>query len=88
MVDRIICAAGGRSDPWDRLVVGCRAYLAAALDPAVQQVGGAAVVPLLHLLFGALSEGALLVARADEREAALAEVGDTVVRLLEGLEVK
>jgi tetracycline repressor-like protein len=37
------------------------------------------------LLFGALSEGALLVARADDREAALDEVEATVTRLLDGL---
>jgi hypothetical protein len=45
----------------------------------------APIEPLLHLLFGALSEGALLVARADDREAALAEVEATIVRLLNGL---
>lgn len=104
-------------------MVGCRTYLAASLDPAVQQIvlldgpsvlgwetwreiEGAhciglmrgvlrtlanegmldtAIEPLLYLLFGALSEGALLVARADDRGEALAEVEATIVRLLEGL---
>ncbi len=123
VVGKIVAAARGREDAWDRLVVGCRTYLAASLDPAVQQVVlldgpavlgweawrqiegahcmglmrgvlevlsgegrlDAAVEPLLHLLFGALSEGALLVARADDREAALDEVEATVTRLLDGL---
>jgi len=123
VVGKIVAAAGGQEDAWDRLVVGCRTYLAASLDPAVQQIVlldgpavlgweawreiegaycmglmrgvlegladegrlDAAIEPLLHLLFGALSEGALLVARADDREAALAEVEATVTRLLNGL---
>ncbi|HZB10944.1 MAG TPA: helix-turn-helix domain-containing protein [Rubrobacter sp.] len=123
VVRKIVAAARGQEDAWDRLVVGCRTYLAASLDPAVQQVVlldgpsvlgwetwreiegahcmglmegvlrkvadeerlDAPIEPLLHLLFGALSEGALLVARADDREAALAEVEATIVRLLNGL---
>lgn len=123
VVRKILAAARGQEDAWDRLVVGCRTYLAASMDPTVQQVvllDGPAVLgweawrelegahcmglmkgvleslahegrldvsiePLLHLLFGALSEGALLVARADDREAALAEVEATVVRLLDSL---
>jgi AcrR family transcriptional regulator len=123
VVDKIIGAAQEQSDSWDRLVVGCRTYLAASLDPAVQQIvllDGPSVLgweawreiegahcmglmrgvlasladegaleipiePLLHLLFGALSEGALLVARTTDQKAALAEVGATITRLLEGL---
>jgi AcrR family transcriptional regulator len=123
VVREIVAAARGQEDAWDRLVVGCRTYLAASLDPAVQQIVlldgpavlgweawrevegahcmglmrgvleglvdegrlDAAIEPLVHLLFGALSEGALLVARADDREAALAEVEATVTRLLNGL---
>lgn len=123
VVGKIVAAAQGQQGAWERLVVGCRTYLAASLDPAVQQIvllDGPSVLgweawreiegahcmglmrgvlltladegmldtpiePLLHLLFGALSEGALLVARADGREEALAEVQATVVRLLEGL---
>ena len=123
VVAKIVAAAQGRQDTWERLVVGCRTYLAASLDPAVQQIVlldgpsvlgwenwrevegahcmglmrgvleglanerklDAAIDPLLHLLFGALSEGALLVARAEDREVALAEVEATIVRLLEGL---
>jgi len=125
VVGEIVAAARGQEDAWDRLVVGCRTYLAASLNPTVQQVVlldgpsvlgweawreiegahcmglmrgvlegladegklDAAIEPLLHLLFGALSEGALLVARADDREAALAEVEATIVRLLDGLKV-
>jgi AcrR family transcriptional regulator len=123
ILGKIIGAARGQEDAWERLVVGCRTYLAASLDPAVQQVVlldgpsvlgwetwreiesahcmglmrgvlltladegklDVAIEPLLHLLFGALSEGALLVARADDREAALAQVEATVVRILDGL---
>jgi AcrR family transcriptional regulator len=126
VVGKIVAAARGQEDAWDRLVIGCRTYLAASLDPAVQQVvllDGPAVLgweawreiegahcmglmrgvlegladegrldarvePLLHLLFGALSEGALLVARADDREAELAEVEATVARLLNGLNIE
>jgi AcrR family transcriptional regulator len=126
VVGKIVAAARGQEDAWDRLVIGCRTYLAASLDPAVQQVvllDGPAVLgweawreiegahcmglmrgvlegladegrldarvePLLHLLFGALSEGALLVARADDREAELVEVEATVARLLNGLNIE
>src|SRR5918993_1373164 len=38
VVGKIVAAAQGQEDAWDRLVVGCRTYLAASLDPAVQQV--------------------------------------------------
>src|SRR3712207_5311357 len=38
VVGKIVAAAGGQEDAWDRLVVGCRTYLAASLDPAVQQI--------------------------------------------------
>lgn len=41
--------------------------------------------PLAHLLLGALMEGAMLIARADDFESTRAEVGETVERLLEGL---
>ena len=41
--------------------------------------------PLAHVLMGALDEAAMLVARADDTEAARAEVGATLASLLEGL---
>ncbi len=40
---------------------------------------------LAHVLIGALDEAAMVVARADDPEAARAEMGKTVRRLLEGL---
>jgi len=43
------------------------------------------VRPLAHVLIGALDEGAMFVARASDREAARAEVGAIVERLLHRL---
>jgi AcrR family transcriptional regulator len=43
------------------------------------------VTALAHLLLGALHEGAMLVARADDREAARADVEAVIDRLLDGL---
>jgi AcrR family transcriptional regulator len=43
------------------------------------------VRPLAHVLMGALDEAGMLVARADDRDAARAEVGATLAGLLEGL---
>jgi tetracycline repressor-like protein len=40
---------------------------------------------LAHLLLGALDEGAMLVARADDRDAARADVDAVIGRLLDGL---
>jgi AcrR family transcriptional regulator len=43
------------------------------------------VTALAHLLIGALDEGAMLVARADDRRAARAEVDAVIDRLIDGL---
>jgi AcrR family transcriptional regulator len=43
------------------------------------------VEPLAHLFLGALTEGGLLIARAEDREAARREVGDGLDRILRGL---
>jgi AcrR family transcriptional regulator len=43
--------------------------------------------PAAHVLLGALDEAAMVVARADDPQAARAEMGQTVHRLLEGLRV-
>jgi AcrR family transcriptional regulator len=43
------------------------------------------VTALAHLLIGALDEGAMLVARADDRSAARADVDAVIDRLLDGL---
>ncbi len=41
--------------------------------------------PLAHLLFGALCEAAMVIARAEDKDAAIAEVGAEVVGLLRAL---
>ncbi len=43
--------------------------------------------PLAHMLLGALQEGGLLIAHADDAVKARREVGDGVVRILRGLRV-
>lgn len=43
------------------------------------------IEPLAHLLLGALTEGGLLIARAEDRGAARREVGDGLDRILQGL---
>src|SRR5689334_6060857 len=43
------------------------------------------VEPLAHLFLGALTEGGLVIARADDREAARREVGEGIDRILSGL---
>src|SRR3954447_15324118 len=43
------------------------------------------VEPLAHLFLGALTEGGLVIARADDREAARREVGDSLERILRGM---
>lgn len=46
------------------------------------------VIPLAHLLLGALNEGALLIARADDRATARDQVGAGISRLLAGLQAR
>jgi AcrR family transcriptional regulator len=46
------------------------------------------VEPLAHLVFGALTEAGLVIARAEDVGATRAEVGASVDRLLEGLRVE
>ena len=43
--------------------------------------------PLSHMLLGAMAEAGLLIAHADDAEAARREVGESLVRLLAGLRV-
>jgi AcrR family transcriptional regulator len=124
VVERVVAAAGGTTDPWSRLVAGCLAFLDACLDPGVQRIlllDGPAVLGwtawrelegrsclgllrpalqtvidagllspqpvelLAQMLFGALTEAALLVARAADVPAARADAGACLVALLEGL---
>jgi hypothetical protein len=43
------------------------------------------IVTLAHVVSGALTEGCALIAEADDKETARAEVGDVISRLLDGL---
>jgi len=43
------------------------------------------VEPLAHLFLGALTEGGLVIGRAEDREAARRDVGDSLDRILQGL---
>jgi len=43
------------------------------------------VVPLAHVVAGALTEACSLIAEADDKETARAEVGEVLTRLLDGL---
>jgi hypothetical protein len=63
--------------------------VAGALEAGMEAgvVARAPVVPLAHLVIGALDEGAMYVARATDRETARAEVEAFVDRLLDGLAV-
>jgi AcrR family transcriptional regulator len=59
----------------------------AALGAAMEsgQIARQPLRPLAHVMMGALDEAAMLVARADDTEAARAEVGATLNSILEGL---
>ena len=41
--------------------------------------------PLAHLLVGALDEAAMYISRAPDTDAARREMGDSIVRMLDGL---
>jgi hypothetical protein len=43
------------------------------------------IVPLAHVVAGALTEACALIAEADDKATARAEVGDVITRLLDGL---
>jgi AcrR family transcriptional regulator len=111
-------------DPWDAFYEGCRAYLEASADPAVQRIvsldapsalgsdtvreietetsfGSTAaglgramkagriakqpVEPLVHLIFGAVCEGAIFIARANDQEKALRSTLASLRSLLDAL---
>jgi AcrR family transcriptional regulator len=46
------------------------------------------IEPLAHLIFGALTEAGLMIARAEDVKAARAEVGASVQRMFDGLRIK
>jgi AcrR family transcriptional regulator len=62
------------------------ATLQAGIDAGI--VRPQPVRPLAHLLLGAIDEGAMLVARADDIPAARAEVGASITGLLDALRVR
>ena len=59
------------------------AALGAAMDSGA--IARQPLAPLAHVMMGALDEAAMLVARADDTDAARAEVGATLHGILEGL---
>jgi AcrR family transcriptional regulator len=114
------------ADPLEQLRLGCRAFLDACLDPAVQRIvllegpgvlgwetwqeieerygyglvatGVEAAIaarlfetqpvePLAHVLFGALAQAGLVVARAGDPGAARTDMEAATDRLLDGLRV-
>jgi AcrR family transcriptional regulator len=58
--------------------------LADAIDKG--RIASQPISPLAHALMGALDEAALYIARAEDRAAARAEMGQVVARLVSGLE--
>jgi AcrR family transcriptional regulator len=124
IAEQVARAALAGADPLEQLRLGCRAFLDACLDPAVQRIVllegpgvlgwdtwqeieerygyglvatgvGAAisagafeqqpVEPLAHVLFGALAQAGLVVARADDPGAARTQMEAATDRLLDGL---
>lgn len=59
------------------------AALGAAMEAGM--IGRQPLRPLAHVMMGALDEAAMLVARADDTDAARAEVGATLSSIVEGL---
>jgi len=64
------------------VVAGVEAAMAAGL------VGTQPVAPLAHVLFGALTEAGMVVARAGDPRAARAEMDEAMDRLLDGLRAR
>jgi AcrR family transcriptional regulator len=61
------------------------AALQAAVDQAI--IAPRPIDSLAHLLIGALTEGAIFIAHADDKPAARREVGENVEQLLSGLRI-
>ena len=59
----------------------------ASLEQAMQTglIARQPIDPLAHLLVGALDEGAMYISRAADTEAARREMGESIVRMLDGL---
>jgi AcrR family transcriptional regulator len=92
-VQRIMLIDGPSVLGWDVWRAADADYALGLLEAALQRaIDAGRMVPqpanaLAHVLLGALDEAAMVVARADDPEAARAEMGRTVHRLLEGLRV-
>jgi AcrR family transcriptional regulator len=90
-VQRIMLVDGPSVLGWDRVrEIGARyglALIKAVLGQLMQtgQIRRHDVDVLAHLLFGALTEGALLIARADDPEAARRTVERELRRMIDGL---
>ncbi len=65
---------------------GMKTVVQAAMDQG--QIERQPVDPLAHLILGALTEAAMLVAHAEDKDAARRDVSAAVTRLLEGLRAK
>ncbi len=90
-VQRIVLLDAPSVLGWDRWREIAAEYglglIEGALEAAVESesIPEQPIRPLAHLLMGALDEAAMLVARAEDPEAARAEVGRTVDRLIAAL---
>ncbi len=127
IAERVAREALAGADPLDQLRLGCRAFLDACLDPAVQRIvllegpgvlgwetwqeieerygyglvatGVEAAItagvfekqpvePLAHVLFGALAQAGLVVARAADPRGARTPMEAATDRLLDGLRAR
>ena len=75
-------------EAWDDLVAGYGSNLLADwLNRSIEQgaIAPVPVQPLTRLLIAMISESSLYIARAEDRAAARAEMGEVLARLLDGL---
>jgi AcrR family transcriptional regulator len=90
-VHRIVLIEAPAALGWERWREIGRRYGVGLVEAAIQSLLDAGVLPhqpvrpLAHVLVGALEEAALYAARAEDREAATAEVRAVLVALVDGL---
>ncbi len=90
-VQRIMLVDGPSVLSWDVWRAADGEFALGLLEAALQRaIDAGRLIPqparaLAHVLLGAVDEAAMVVARAEDPEAARAEMGLTVRRLLEGL---